>query len=228
MNLCPEQSLPQPYQRVSSAIPQINQLLNRDHLQAPSGCNLCWLKNASPRSINSNQDWPIKVKPVSKSKRSSLAWEKNWKLSNPLLNHLSASSISTNLELPKLQREGGVVSKSNKKHHHQVDYLNQMMIESHDHPQLNLTKPPLKRKRSMSPISLGLCETNSWDLSCVPSYEPPSSSFKCGRPILNKLKPASLTLQDAQLFLTRSGSTLSKEKPLTLTTFSPVSLHLDR
>ena len=135
MNLHPEQPLPQPYQRVSSAISQVNQPLNRDHLLwAPSNCNLHWSRNASPGLINSNRDRPIKVKPVSKSKRSSLAQEKSWKLSNPLLNHLSASSISTNLELLKLQREGGVVSELSEKHHHQVDHLNWMMIENHDHP----------------------------------------------------------------------------------------------
>ena len=75
----------------------------------------------------------------------------------------------------------------------------------------------------MSLISLGLCKINSSDLSCVPSYEPPSSSFKCGHPILNKLKPALLTLQDAQLFLTQSGSISSKKKPLISTVFSLVS-----
>ena len=103
----------------------------------------------------SNRDQPIKVKPVSKSKQYSLAQEKNRKLSNPLLRRLSTSSISMNLELPKLQRDGGVVSELNKKHLHQVDHLNRMMIEGHDHPRLNLVKLSLKRKRSMSPISLG-------------------------------------------------------------------------
>ena len=97
------------------------------------------------------------------------------------------------------------------------------MIESHDHLWPNLAKPLLKRKRSTSLISLGSCETNSLDLNYDLNYEPPSSSFKHGRPTLNKSKPALLILQDAQLSLTQSGSTLSKEKPLISTTFSLVS-----
>ena len=223
MNLHPEQPLLQPGQRVSPVIPQINQPLNKDHLPAPSDYNLCWLMNASLGSIYSNQVQPKKGKSVLKSKWSSLAQEKNRKSSNLLLNHLSVSLISMNLKLPKLQREEGVVRESSKKHHHQVIHPNQMMIKSHDNPQLNLVKLPLKRKRSMSPISLGLCETNSSDLNCIPNYEPPSSSFKCGQPTLNKSKPASLILQDVQLFLTWSGLTSSKEKPLILTVSSPAS-----
>ena len=109
------------------------------------------------------------------------------------------------------------------KHHHRVIHPNQIMIGSHDRHRPNLAKPLLKRKRSTSPISLGLCKTNSLDLNYVPSYEPPLSSFKRNRPTLNRLRPASLILQDAQLSPTQSGSTSSKEKPLILTMFSPIS-----